>query len=250
MAERKPLSKKIRFEVFKRDSFTCQYCGRTVPDVILHVDHIKPVSKGGTNDIMNLVTSCQDCNLGKGARELSDNAVVKKQQKRIKELAEKNEQLEMFLEWRNELQEIEEKEVRAVNDFISSISDWSANEQGKRIIKRWIKEFSLQLVMECVGIAFDQYYCGDSASWNRAFDKVGGICRNKSKGQDRREYYKNYMVKVCRNRFGYYSENWIRDFAYNSIDSDEDFEDIKQILKVAKHWTDFKERLRRHIGNI
>ena len=56
---------KLRFEILKRDSFTCQYCGRKAPNVILHVDHIIPVSKGGTNIKTNLVTACQDCNLGK-----------------------------------------------------------------------------------------------------------------------------------------------------------------------------------------
>lgn len=65
--ERIAISKKVRFEVFKRDGFKCQYCGRSAPDVILHVDHINPVSNGGNNDIMNLVTSCSECNLGKGA---------------------------------------------------------------------------------------------------------------------------------------------------------------------------------------
>lgn len=39
MAERKSLSKKTRFEVFKRDSFECQYCGAHPPSTILHVDH-------------------------------------------------------------------------------------------------------------------------------------------------------------------------------------------------------------------
>lgn len=52
---RKPITKKLRFEVFKRDAFTCQYCGRMVPDVILEVDHINPVANGGDNDIMNLI---------------------------------------------------------------------------------------------------------------------------------------------------------------------------------------------------
>lgn len=200
MANRKPLSKKMRFEVFKRDKFTCQYCGRSVPDVTLHVDHIKPVSKGGGNDILNLITSCQDCNLGKGARELSDDSVVKKQQKRIEELADKNEQLEMFLEWRNELQNIEDKEVDAIDDLISSVSDYSCNDNGKRIIKRWLKQFSIQLIMDAVEIAFDKYYTGTSESWNVAFDKIGGICKNKSDGQDRRLYYKNYMIKACKSK--------------------------------------------------
>lgn len=67
MANREPISKKTRFEVFKRDSFACQYCGSTPPSVVLHVDHIHPVSKGGKNSMANLITSCSSCNLGKGA---------------------------------------------------------------------------------------------------------------------------------------------------------------------------------------
>lgn len=63
MAERKQLSNYVRFQVLKRDLFTCQYCGRS--GVELEVDHITPVSKGGTNDMDNLITSCKDCNRGK-----------------------------------------------------------------------------------------------------------------------------------------------------------------------------------------
>lgn len=70
MGSRKSLSKKQRFEIFKRDSFTCQYCGRTPPEVILEVDHINPVINGGDNDPLNLITACFDCNRGKGAKEL------------------------------------------------------------------------------------------------------------------------------------------------------------------------------------
>lgn len=59
------IGKRKRFEIFKRDSFMCQYCGRTPPAVVLQCDHIVPVSKGGTDDNTNLATSCADCNLGK-----------------------------------------------------------------------------------------------------------------------------------------------------------------------------------------
>lgn len=68
---RKPLSKKMRFEVFKRDGFTCAYCGGQPPKVTLHCDHVVAVANGGGNDIDNLVTACDACNLGKGARELT-----------------------------------------------------------------------------------------------------------------------------------------------------------------------------------
>ena len=66
MSKRKNVSNKTRFEVFKRDNFTCQYCGKSAPEVVLNVDHIEPVSKGGSNDISNLITSCFECNNGKG----------------------------------------------------------------------------------------------------------------------------------------------------------------------------------------
>jgi len=72
----KAISKKVRFEVFKRDSFKCQYCGASAPDVILEVDHIQPVAKRGKNDIMNLLTACKDCNAGKSDRLLDDSTEV------------------------------------------------------------------------------------------------------------------------------------------------------------------------------
>jgi 5-methylcytosine-specific restriction endonuclease McrA len=62
---RKAVSKSVRFEVFKRDSFKCQYCGRSAPDVVLNIEHITAVANGGDNEIMNLVTACFDCNRGK-----------------------------------------------------------------------------------------------------------------------------------------------------------------------------------------
>lgn len=72
---RKPMSKRLRFEIFKRDAFTCQYCGRRPPDVVLEVDHIHPVAAGGDNDEMNLISSCDDCNRGKAAKVLTERII-------------------------------------------------------------------------------------------------------------------------------------------------------------------------------
>lgn len=65
------LSVRTRFEIFKRDEFTCQYCGRKSPDVVLEVDHIIPDCEGGTDDTINLTTACWDCNRGKAGKPLS-----------------------------------------------------------------------------------------------------------------------------------------------------------------------------------
>lgn len=60
------ISPKLRFEVLRRDKYVCQYCGACGPNVELEVDHKIPVSKGGKTIESNLVTSCIECNRGKG----------------------------------------------------------------------------------------------------------------------------------------------------------------------------------------
>lgn len=60
-----PLPRRIRFEVLERDGFRCQYCGQGANETTLHVDHIIPSSKGGDDCPDNLITACDDCNLGK-----------------------------------------------------------------------------------------------------------------------------------------------------------------------------------------
>ena len=56
----------LRWQVLKRDDFTCRYCGRSAPDVVLHIDHVQPRSAGGSDDPSNLVVACAACNIGRG----------------------------------------------------------------------------------------------------------------------------------------------------------------------------------------
>jgi len=71
---------KLRFEILKRDNFTCQYCGRNVKEdgIKLHLDHIFPKSKGGKDEEHNLITSCIECNSGK-SDILLENKIKEKQ---------------------------------------------------------------------------------------------------------------------------------------------------------------------------
>jgi len=61
------LHPKLRWQVFARDSFTCCYCGKRPPDVILEVDHKTSVAQGGKDEFENLITACLECNRGKGS---------------------------------------------------------------------------------------------------------------------------------------------------------------------------------------
>lgn len=184
MAERKSINKKTRFEVFKRDKFTCQYCGRMSPDVVLEIDHIKPVAEGGDNSLLNLITSCRDCNRGKGKRRLDDDLELKKQQEEMQILAEKREQLKMLMEWRTELSQLIQEEVNYVYDYIQSVLGMSLNDKGKPFVMSLIKQFGINDVLDGIDISISQYFRGDVDSAAHALKMIGGICYNRRKTRE------------------------------------------------------------------
>ena len=67
------VSKRVRFETFKRDNFTCRYCRARPPGVQLQIEHVIARSRGGPDRAENLVTSCSDCNQGKSDRHLDES---------------------------------------------------------------------------------------------------------------------------------------------------------------------------------
>ena len=117
VGKRKPISPKLRFEVFKRDNHKCQYCGATPRDegVVLEVDHIVPVYEGGDNSFENLITSCKQCNIGKGKRKITDKNYISLKEKELKETDEKREQLKAYLKSRLDKTE----EIKPLIDYIN-----------------------------------------------------------------------------------------------------------------------------------
>jgi hypothetical protein len=91
---RKSTGKRLRFEIFKRDGFRCVYCGATPSQSLLRVDHVCPVSKGGTNEPANLVTACHDCNGGKSDIPLEQRRLVSQDPEALQEQAD---QLRLYL---------------------------------------------------------------------------------------------------------------------------------------------------------
>ena len=181
---RQSLSKTVRFEVFKRDKFTCQYCGRSAPDIILEVDHIQPVSKGGKNEIMNLVTSCRDCNRGKSNKELSDTSAVKVQRQQLEAMQDRREQLEMMRQWRDELQTEEDIQIDMIDSTFMNSTKWGISDHGRIGIRKLIRRFGFQDVCTAVDIAITKYYDGTERGWNEAYNKIGGVCYNRRKASE------------------------------------------------------------------
>lgn len=68
------VTKRTRFEVLKRDNYTCRYCRTT--EGALTIDHVLPVALGGTDEPDNLVAACRDCNAGKGSTGPDEGTVA------------------------------------------------------------------------------------------------------------------------------------------------------------------------------
>lgn len=77
------ISKRLRYEILRRDNHTCRYCGAAAPDATLTIDHVIPTALGGSDKSDNLVAACKDCNAGKTSSnpdaplvdEVADDAV-------------------------------------------------------------------------------------------------------------------------------------------------------------------------------
>jgi hypothetical protein len=116
------------------------------------------VSLGGDNDILNLLTSCADCNGGKGARELADDSMLQRQRAQLDELNERREQLEMMIQWRDGLRDLDREtiDMLAARIEVYLPTGHKVNETGRRTISKWIKDFGFNVILQAIDEAWDK----------------------------------------------------------------------------------------------
>lgn len=242
MSTRQPIRKSVRFEVFKRDSFTCQYCGCKAPDVILHVDHINPVSKGGDNEIINLITSCADCNLGKSDRTLCDSAAIDRQRAQLDELNERRDQLEGMLAWRDSLKGLDDHIVEEVAVRIEAhIPGFSVNDQGKSNIRKWLKKFSAEEILESSDICANKLDGGiDAESVAEYFSSIPKVCATKRLPEAKQRLL--YARGILRRRI-YVNESMCMRLLESAVSAGADIEEIISFAKEVRNWTEFRAEM-------
>lgn len=168
MAERKPISKKQRFDVFKRDAFTCQYCGCTPPSVVLEVDHVHPVSKGGSNQVDNLLTACFDCNRGKSDGLLT--SLPESVNEKAALMAEKLDQLKAFQRLVKAKKRMEEGQIDDVEEaFCVHHPDSKFGPKFRHSVRLFIQKIPAHVVVDYMHLACTRidraedavkYFCG------------------------------------------------------------------------------------------
>lgn len=248
MAARQQIGKKLRFEVFKRDGFKCQYCGACAPEAILHVDHIHPVSKGGDNDLMNLITSCQACNSGKSDIPLDDDTAIQKQRAMLDELSERRDQLEMMLAWRDGMKQIGETAVeRIAAAWEEAVVGWHLNESGLKSVRTLLRTVPVTNILDAIDIAADRYLKRNSEgaitqeSVELAWSKVPAIAKTSLLPDYERELL--YIRGICRNRFAYISMVRCMQMLKEAYETGIDIDTLKGVAKEARSWSNWQDTM-------
>lgn len=244
--KRRGISKRTRFEVFKRDGFACQYCGAKAPDALMQVDHVSPVSKGGADEILNYVTACVDCNSGKSDRELDDQSILAKQRAQLEELAERRDQLQMMVTWRDGLRNLEEEKVQQLVSRKDSIHPgWSTNETGMAEIRRLLKKTPFDLALQAVDEAARQVVIGEDGkateeSVRGIGETIGRIATAlvaDRKDPGLRELY--FIRGIARKRFDlvdWKALNLLKDARAAGVPIDE----LRRAALEARYWREFE----------
>lgn len=256
---REPIRKSVRFEVFKRDSFTCQYCGQKAPDVVLEVDHITPVAGGGDNDILNLVTACKACNAGKSDRSLSDTAVVEKARAQAEDLEERRQQLEMIAQWHLSLVDIDSQAATQLErlwlEAVKAEPDICLNEGARDEVRRWSKNYGYERVCQAIVKAANNLLRSglekDPEERSAAFWSIPKICAvMRADDHDPGIGRLFYIRGILRNRCRYLNERACIALLKEARDVGIDVERMADFAKYVTSWSVFRDTVQQEIRSI
>lgn len=252
---RKAIPKSVRFDVFKRDSFKCQYCGKAAPDVVLVVDHIHPVAKGGKNDIVNLITACQPCNAGKSDKALSENASLVKTRNQLEELQERREQLEMMMVWMEGLRELKESAAECIIEYWQGyVVGLKVHQTARNEIKKLARKFDIKEIYNAMDIAAENYLKSEDGgkvtlqSANEAFNKIRTICNMRRADKENPELKDLYYTRaIMRNkteaRGGYLCGYEAMNFLHAARVGGVELSKLIEIAKQERTWWKFCEKV-------
>lgn len=149
---RKSISTSLRYDIFTRDGYTCQYCGNKPPDVVLELDHRVPVAAGGDNDPMNLLTACWACNSGKKAKLPGQFSPVPDADVQMLKVSQEAAEYERYLAASERRTVMENRLIEYFQRLWTTISQGSLM-PSERVIKSWLFSYGPEITEEGINSA-------------------------------------------------------------------------------------------------
>lgn len=162
------VSKRLRYEILRRDDHRCRYCGAGPEEGPLTVDHVVPVALGGSDEPSNLVAACRDCNAGKSASAPDAPIVAGVADDALRWAAAMRRAGEILTADRRAMEEMQDSFAAAWGSYYSLPSDWRSN------VTQFLEAgATMELLYDCIDIAFAargvdwrwKYFCG--VTWRR-----------------------------------------------------------------------------------
>jgi len=238
------INPQLRFEIFKRDEFTCQCCGKSTPNVVLYVGYKKPIEEGGTTDENNLETRCYECSA----------------QKPLEHLSERREQLEMMIEWKRGWRTYQSDSLELVIEYIhSKMPGFSLKEKAKKEVGKALKKYNVAKVLDTIDDAAEKtlrYDGNDELIRDSVEEYINNIHKFlyvDSQPVIRQKMF--YVCGICKNRFNYWNrvkgmqllETYVealKRHGYNEgmLIKDMD-EEVMPMTKKCKNWSEWSSIL-------
>jgi len=219
MNKRNTLGKRLRFSIFNRDGFACQYCGRTpdMDNVLLHVDHVISIKDGGTDDRENLLTSCRDCNLGKSATSVLRRRKNEKDiEQELIETKERLEQLKELTKGRAKIQQTKNKITALESEEILAESDRNYTERVLVLLNKARKEIGNDKIFySSLGITQNKFLVGDICSPSVFLNYLKGVARNLNLPKEHSEILREYNNQIYKAER---MDRRVREFILNHAD--------------------------------
>jgi hypothetical protein len=237
-----PLAQKQRFEVLKRDKFTCRYCGAKAPDAVLHVDHIQPRSKGGTNDLMNLVTACKDCNSGKKARLLGDLSASVANREAMEKAQDQAEQLRMMAEWQAELAQVDQRRHDLINGVLTARFQFRITGAGlmakvdHAISKAGLEKF----IQSADGVRDWMAKQDETPDDSSIMDRIFRMMKYGDRHTDPKAAAA-YVVGIMRNRFnlGWRHLKGVGEITIGALNAGATYDELEHEAKACERWLQY-----------
>jgi hypothetical protein len=243
------ISKTLQAEVFRRDSFTCQYCGAKAPDVVLEVDEIPQISKVRKTDLSTLLTSCQGCLASRSPDVFEERSPNETQSERLDNLQKRKEQSELLFDWQKELLDQDHPFLSKLADYWSELLDetYSFTENGKTALTKLLSDFSFDQIMKGMKIAVNQYVkfvdgTPTQESVELAWNKVPGICYVTFHKPHLKNLY--YIRGIARNKCPYYfNDEDALQLLEAAYENGSDVDTLKKIAKQAHSWSQWRSEM-------
>lgn len=241
-----PEYKRIKYEVFEKDSFKCQFCGTGAPVVTLQLIRIQDTQQNDEwLDTAFLSTSCKICEKKKsGVDEKSlQNGYIS-----IDELEERLQQLKMLINWRKGMLNIRKQQLtNLVSYWENKVPGFVTNNDQKKFAATYISKFSSDEIRSAMDMAVDKFikYSDDGTldkhSMLIAFAKIPEICLTKTELVNAHESDGLQQIhdQLKQNIIGFFDSHRANQWLNYARSWEIQIEDLFKMAASVKSWTQF-----------